>query len=157
MRCPSFSFGTLSEMSASRGAVLSPLPRRSMTSTPAIPVQAVVASSPRRDSRRARISDPRHLFIAPPPVGDHAARELHERRDTLIEAVDQPELNRAQSQKSDEINRKDAHDHLRGNVREEARQPEQQYVARDAGLDPAQAARGQQAEPAAYVVHGGFE
>ena len=47
---PSFSFGTLNEMSASRGAVLRPLPRRSMTSIPAIPVHAVVASSPRRDA-----------------------------------------------------------------------------------------------------------
>ncbi len=83
-----------------------------MTSIPAIPVHAVVASSPRRDDGRARVSDPRHLFMAPPPIGDDSARELHERRDTLVETVDQPELHRAQPQKRDEVNGKDADDHL---------------------------------------------
>ena len=40
-------------------------------------------------------------------------RDLHRRAYAMIETVDQPELDRRQMQEADEVNRQDAHDHLR--------------------------------------------
>ena len=110
---PSFSFGTLSEISASRGAVRKPFPEPIDDEHASDPRPRRRRQQPEPRHRRARVSDPGDLLVASPAIGDDPARELHERGDTLIEPVDQPELNRAQSKKGDEVDRKDADDHLR--------------------------------------------
>src|SRR4029450_7891120 len=71
-------------------------------------------------------------------IGGHAGEEAHEGGGALVDAVDDPELQRRRPEGEDHVDPQDARDHLRGDVREQAGGAEQEDGAPDvlAGAAP---------------------
>jgi hypothetical protein len=84
--------------------------------------------------RRDAVADRGQLLVLARAIPEHAAEDSHERGHPLVQAVDQTERHRTDPELEDEIHRKDARDHLRRDVRQEAREPERP----DGGADPLQ-------------------
>ena len=81
--------------------------------------------------RRQPVARGRDLLVPAPAVARDAARDPDERRDALVEPVDDPELDRAEPEPEDEVQRQDRHDHLGRDVGEHAREPEQDHRSAD--------------------------
>ena len=139
--CASSSCGVLSEISASRGAVRIPLPVRSMRmiATRNAP-RCADHQEQRLADRREPVAQHRDLFVPAPAIADESARDPHQRRRPLVEAVDEAELQRGEPERVDEIERQDRRHHLRRDVREETRHAEQQHRPVDARPQAANAA-----------------
>ena len=83
--------------------------------------------------RREPVARRRDLLVPLPAVADEAAGEPDDRRRAVVEAVDDPEGERREVADVDEVERQHRHDHLRRDVREQAREPEQHHGPADAG------------------------
>jgi hypothetical protein len=78
------------------------------------------------------------LLVLARAVAKKTTRDPHERRCPLLEPVRDPELQRRETEGVDGVERQDRRDHLRGDVREQADQPEQDDVAGDADVSKSQ-------------------
>ena len=89
----------------------------------------------RTAQRRQSVTRKRDLLVPACSVGDEPARDPHERRTALIDAVDDAELERGQANVVDEVQREHRRHHLGGDVREQADDAEQNDGATDAGAE----------------------
>ena len=127
-----------SEISASRGAVRMPLPRRSTSSTAVVPSHAPpTATRPSLHSADAAVAGGGDLFVALLAVGQQAAEQAHERRGALVHAVDEAELQRAEADLVGQVQRQDRRDHLLREIGEEADEAEEDDGPRDGDPAPA--------------------
>ena len=94
--------------------------------------------------RRERVADRRHQLVPPPAIGDDAAGQTGDGRDSLVETIDQAELHRRQLQVHEQIHRQNARDHLRRNVSEAADETEQPDGASDDRTRRGARSRGQE-------------
>ena len=118
----------------------------------------------RRDATGQQQADPRHGrqavprdrdgLVASRAVGDEPARDPDERRRTLVERVDDPEDERARAEREHDVQRQDGRDHLRGDVRQQARHAEDHDVASDAWPTLSAVAEPQQTSDGLDFVHG---
>ena len=89
----------------------------------------------RTAERRQPVAGKRNLLVPPRSVGEEAARDPHERRAALIDAVDDAELERRQTDVVDEVQREHGRHHLGGDVGEQADDAKQDDGATDAGAE----------------------
>jgi DtxR family transcriptional regulator, Mn-dependent transcriptional regulator len=86
---------------------------------------------------RQPIAKAGHLLVTLPAVSGDAAEDAHQCADAVIQAVDDPEGQRRDAQRDDEIDRQHRGDHLRGDVGQHADQAQEDHVGRDPGHQPA--------------------
>ena len=129
---PKRSGGELSEMIASRGAVLMPLPIRSIMIRPvsanhgpwiATKPSLVIADSPYPTAATS--------FWSSPAIGDKTAPDTDQHRSALIQPIDDPEMDWSEVKGEEQVERQDRGDHLGRDVGEEAVQTEQDHRAAD--------------------------
>ena len=90
------------------------------------------------------------VLVAARAVGGEATGHADERGRALLEPVHDPELERREAEGVDEVDRQDRRDHLRGDVREQADEPEQDDGAGHLRPRPPPA----QPQELAWVEHG---
>ena len=120
-----------SEISASRGAVRMPFPVRSRKTIAPSAGETLRGQQAEPREGRDPVAERRDLLVSARPVGEEAAGDAHERRRALLETVDDAELERREPEGVDEVERQDRRDHLRGDVREEAHQAQEDDVPPD--------------------------
>ena len=87
--------------------------------------------------RREAVAERGDGLVAVQPVAEEARDQPHDRARALVEAVDDPVLERREAERRDQVQRQDRRDHLRRDVRQQRARAEQQHGPADPLLEPA--------------------
>ena len=117
-------------MSASRGELRTPLPTRSVRRTASTCQGCVARAKSRSRGAGDRVAEEHERLSALRVVRDHPRCELEQTRDRVRRAFDETEIRRPGAERLHQEDGEEREDHLRPDVRKEAREAEENHRGR---------------------------